>query len=201
MSYKELKNNVLNYLEIKLSDIGFKKSKYVYLYEKDKNSIFVIGLNDSKQQTKDRLFINPVMGLIVKPAEELLFKLTGYDSLKNKISTISRPLGYLMPENTYKIWEFGNNLDNPRIIDHLFNTILNYGIPFIEKCTNYQYIINEFTTGKVGLPFEKDYKIPILLFLNGQINEAFQYIEMNKKKNIEFYLPYNEFANNFKSLN
>ena len=153
---KELRKKVMLLLEEKLLEFGFeKKMLNTFVRQLDDNRIQNIGFTFANCGQKYSFYLNPVIGVAYKNVNRLAAQLNNALPFKYPeyvYATISTPLGYLMPENTFKEWKFSN----PEDVENLV-----YGL----EC-------DKFHIGEVKYDL-----LPIFYYLRGNNERALQCIE------------------------
>ena len=153
---KELRKKVMLLLEEKLLEFGFeKKMLNTFVRQLDDNRIQNIGFTFANCGQKYSFYLNPVIGVAYKNVNRLAAQLNNALPFKYPeyvYATISTPLGYLMPENTFKEWKFSNPDDEDNLV---------YGL----EC-------DKFHIGEVKYDL-----LPIFYYLRGNNERALQCIE------------------------
>jgi len=194
MSKKEFIKDVDSYVIEKLEKLGFTKKKELFYLPIDENTIGVIALPRATRYSKEAFSIAPVIGVINKQVEEIVHELTGQ---KRKGLTKSEFLGYLMPENSYREWEFHKSIPISFVARNMIKNIKKYGIPWMKKLSNMRYLAEEMEKD-LAIPGGHYEALPIIWFLLGEKERAFNHInkvfEKVKGKNPQFEEEYKQFV-------
>jgi hypothetical protein len=175
---------------------GFKRrGKYGILTASiDGNTYGWLGLNRATYKAEKVVLINPVIGIHNKKMWEIYDELLDYDGAKNWIATFGRPLGYYMPENTYRTWEFFHGKSIKPGVKDIVSNVRKYGIPWMKKLCNLEYLAD--TLEKYNAIDYNIFQLPLVWFLAGDREKAFtcanKYLE-RRKGDDELLDRYNNF--------
>jgi hypothetical protein len=120
-----------------LLDLGFKKRQgLTFTRVLNEESVGRIGL---ARAYRDRVYaINPVIGVIHLPLEKLVAEIREKKFHLHCLSTISTPIGYLLPKPTYTTWKFAEGCDNAKTVKDMARKIKKYAIPFMESHSTFE---------------------------------------------------------------
>jgi hypothetical protein len=150
-----------------------------YIRQFDKNTIEMVGFTIASHQTPGVLYVNSLIGLHYRPLQELFYTIKGDDYEKNRYSgTLASPLGYLMPCEDYKEWEFSDQSNIKDVVDDLLYSIRAYGFSFIERYKEPNELLKCLEERKYILEMTRIYKLPIMYYLLGNEDKALEYIKM-----------------------
>jgi len=188
-----LKKEVERGLATICNKIGFKKKQYYFIKSIDNNVIATLNFGFILHKAKGHVFIDIGVGIFHKDIEELYTKLTGIDKSVFK-HTISLQIGYLMPENSYKEWDFIENVDNSSVYENLLHCIQTYGFAYQEKMKGFDNLFEAIEKRVPGvLNQARDRYLPILYYLKGEKQKGLQFIgeaiERQKKPFDETSMP------------
>jgi hypothetical protein len=128
-----------------------------------------LGLNLATWGLPAKLQINPVVGVRHVRLEKALVELAGW---KAPIACVSKPLGYLMPQNTFAQWDFSADGDLAAIAEDLASAVGAYGQPFIDNWASWE----TFSTGVAGsgllLDNQRFFVLPLVAAINGDRSGA-----------------------------
>ncbi|MFJ1751414.1 hypothetical protein [Kitasatospora sp. NPDC088134] len=117
------------------------------------------------------LEINPVVGLRYDPLERLLADITG--AVSRTTATISRPVGYLTPDNAFLQLRVAEPGDAERAADELHELVQTYGLPFARQHASPDRLLTALQTGgNVPNPDRTGLLLPALHFLRGDTDET-----------------------------
>lgn len=156
-------------LTTRCKDIGFKKKKYYNFYKPINESIYAtLGFGMATLVDKGHIYVNVTVGLFFKTVEDVYMQITGYNRFEIMQPTIGMQLGYLMPEETFKQWDFVENADNTFLFEDLFMNIKTYGFPYQQMMSNFDRLFDAFEKRERGiLNIGRDRYLPILYYLKG----------------------------------
>ncbi|WP_157756637.1 hypothetical protein [Plantactinospora sp. KBS50] len=128
-----------------------------------------LGLNLATWGLPAKLQINPVVGVRHVQLEKALVELAGW---KAPVASISKPLGYLMPQNTFVQWDFSADGDLTAIAEDLASAVRAYGQPFIDKWTSWEAFSAEVSGSGLLLDNQRFFVLPLVAALNGDLSGA-----------------------------
>ncbi|MYZ34165.1 MULTISPECIES: hypothetical protein [unclassified Streptomyces] len=171
-----LKNEALAACQVALAQLGFVKRGGAFLQERGGEAGGWIGLNLATHGLPRLFKINPVVGVRFAHLEKILLTLRD-DVPKKPMPVISKPLGYLMPENSFRFWEFLEGGDIERVAKSLAGAVREYGEPYIATYSDWDVFSRD--VGDVGLLVEHERAkvLPIVHLINGDREEARRIIE------------------------
>lgn len=163
--------------------LGFKKKKYNYFKPISDNVFATLGFGLAKHTDKGHIYVNVIIGVSHKDVEELLTKLTGYNSLAIMQPTIGSQIGYLMPGNSFKEWDFAENADYSYLYEDILKNIQTYGFAYQEKMKDFDNLLDAFERRTPGILNQaRDRCLPILYYLKGDKQKGLQAIEDAKER-------------------
>lgn len=178
---KELTKKVMLLLGEKLIEFGFKKKMLnTFVRQLDDNRIQNIGFTFANCGQKYSFYLNPVIGVSYKNVNRLDAQLNNALPFKYPeyvYATISTPLGYLMPENTFREWKFSNQEDVEIEVDSMANAIIKYGLPYLNEFSDEDNLVYGLECDKFHIGEEKYDLLPIFYYLRGNKERALQCIE------------------------
>lgn len=128
-----------------------------------------LGLNLATWGLPAKLQINPVVGIRHVPLEKALVELAGW---KAPVACVSKPLGYLMPQNTFVQWDFPADGDLAAIAEDLANAVATYGQPFIDKWASWETFSAEVSESGLLLDNQRFFVLPLVAAINGDRSGA-----------------------------
>lgn len=172
-----LKKDVEKSLVVMCNRIGFKKKQYYFIKPIDNNVMATLHFGITTQSIKMHIYVNLTIGVSHRKIEELYAKLTGNDNGLIQ-STIGLQIGYLMPGNSFKEWEFTENRDNAPIYEDMLKQIQMYGLPFQEKMKDFNNLFEAIDKREPGILNQaRDRYLPILYYLKGDKQKGLETIE------------------------
>jgi hypothetical protein len=142
-----------------------------------------VGLNRGVAYGDGMLRINPMTGVRHQPLERFIAELHGERFHAYLPATTGMQLGYLMPEQRYVQWVFGEDTDHHETARTLAEAMRAYGIPFMQA------------NGTLGAVYETmrqpgtskdDYSIIAALVMLGRPEEAKAVIQKELKEQAQF---------------
>ena len=181
---KELKKQIMELLQQKLSVYGFKKKQQDLLIRtvKEGNVVQMIILGFAHRE-RHRISVTISFGVIYKNIndEGIKFGEANHLIYYNPMECIH--IGYLMPQKGYHAWYFELNGDPQAMEDNIrdvASTIIQYGFPYLEMLSNEDNLINEID--RTSTTTYKGRIIPIIYHMRNEKERALQYIEESIKK-------------------
>lgn len=159
------------------NEIGFKKKQYYFIKPYTDNMIATLNFGMATQKTPRHVYVNVTVGISHKEIEVLYAKLTKKNNGLIQ-STISLQIGYLMPGNSFKEWDFVESEDNTNTFEDLLKSIQTYGFEYFEKMKDYNNLLEAFEIRSPGLSNQvRDRYLPILYNIMGEKHKGLQFIE------------------------
>ncbi len=181
---KELKKQIMELLQQKLSVYGFKKKQQDLLIRtvKEGNVVQMIILGFAHRE-RHRISVTISFGVIYKNIndEGIKFGEANHLIYYNPMECIH--IGYLMPQKDYHAWYFELNGDPQAMEDNIrdvASTIIQYGFPYLEMLSNEDNLINEID--RTSTTTYKGRIIPIIYHMRNEKERALQYIEKSIKE-------------------
>lgn len=171
-----LKEEALAACRSALAQLGFIKYKGALLQERGGQASGWIGLNLATHGLPRLLKVNPVVGVRFIHLEKILLALSD-DMPKRPMPVISKPLGYLMPEKSFRFWEFLEDGDGERVAESLASAVREYGELYIAAYSDWDVFSRD--VGDVGLLIEHERAkiLPIVHVINGDREEGRRIVE------------------------
>lgn len=199
-----LKKEIENIIKTNCYELSFKKKKYIYYQDLNDNTIGTLAFGIARYGVPHSLFVNVNIGFIYKDINKILIELlgTGYDLLKKGIAMGGISLGYLMPEDKFKEWQFIENTDHSNNINEMFEAIKEYALPCHCRFANIDNFEEALTYRKLVSTIT-EYIMPIIYYLQGNpqmgIDYINSYIAKYQQKEIDSWNP--EIINSISSKN
>ena len=181
---KELKKQIMELLQQKLSVYGFKKKQQRLLIRtvKENNVVQIIALGFAHRE-RHRIFISISVGVIYKNINDEGIKFGEPDRLKHPGAMEITDIGYIMPQKDYHEWHIALNSDIQSIendINNIVSTIVQYGFPHLEMLSEEDNLINEIDRDSTAA--HKGRLIPIIYYMRNEKERALEYIEKTIKE-------------------
>lgn len=116
---------------------------------------------------------------------------------------VGENIGYIMPLNSYIEWKFYETTYTEESLDDMITSIQTYAIPYYTSRNELDSLLH-FVEEKIGIiKIRRDEYYPILLYLNGRIDESVAFVKSIVKSDCYKDLEknaYNNFANNFMKM-
>jgi hypothetical protein len=157
-------------LEQRMKNLGFKKKQFHFYKQWNENVYMTISFGISSFRLSGHRFVSPTIGICYVDVSRLYEQLSGREIIKNIYPTVSEGLGYIMPVNTYKEWDFVENQDNTATYDDMFNAITTYGFAYITAKDRHNRIV-DFFKNREKAPCQI---LSISYFLNGEKEKGLQ---------------------------
>jgi hypothetical protein len=172
-----LKSETLAACQAALAQLGFVKRGGALLQERGSGASGWIGLNLATQGLPRSLKVNPVIGVQFSHLDDIQRRLR--DDVPNKpMPIISRPLGYLMPEKSFRSWEFLEDGDGEQVASSLADAVRKYGEPYIATYCNWAVFSRDVDNEGFLMEHERAKVLPVVYLINGKREEARRIIEI-----------------------
>ena len=176
---KEQKKKIMAILAQRLGEYGYEKKGYdCFVRIIDNNIIQNIGFGCATYGEKYVRYLNPSIGVVYRDVNKMEMQLRNLGPSKYPDyvgSMICKPVGYLMPENTYLEWKFTRDEDVTVEANKMADAIIKYGIPYHEELSNRDNVIYGLEIGKYT--GSREFMLPIFHYLNGNNKRALECID------------------------
>jgi len=170
---KEIENNLVAIC----NRIGFKKKKYYFIKHINDDVIATLHFGIATHKEKGHIYVNVTVGVSHKKIENLYAQLTENRNLLLQ-STIGSQIGYLMPENSFKEWNFAENADNSSVYEDILKNIQIYGFAYYDKMKDFDNLFEAIEKRVPGLLNQaRDRYLPILYYLKGDKQKGLKVID------------------------
>lgn len=199
-----LKKEIENIIKTNCYELSFKKKKYIYYQALNDNTIGTLAFGIARYGIPHSLFVAVNVGFIYKDINKILVDLLGndYDFFKDGIAMGLTSLGYLMPDNSYKEWQFIENTDHSDNINEMFESIKKYALPLFDRFLNIDNFEEALIFNKLHSTISR-LLLPIIYYLQGNpqmgIDYINSYIAKRQQKEIDSWNP--ELINSVSSKN
>lgn len=133
-----------------------------------------LGLNLSTWELPAKIQINPVVGVRHVPLEAALVELAGWVA---PVASVTRPLGYLMPQKTFLQWDVLANGDFEAVGRDIATSVAEFGQPFIDHWSDWETYSSEIGDSGLLLDVQRHFVLPIVAAINGDRGSAEQLIQ------------------------
>lgn len=151
-------------IDQRMKTLGFKK-KTVYYKQWGENVYLTVHFGIASFLLPKHRLVSPDIGICYVDVNRLNEQLSGREITNDIYPTVGKGLGYTMPVNTFKEWDFAENQDNTATYDDMFNAITTYGFAYFTGKDRHSMI--------VGL-YENIQVLSISYFLNGEKEKGLQ---------------------------
>lgn len=174
-------NDIDNQLIANLIALGFKKKRHYFVKNINKNVFSTISFNTSVCTLKGHTLINPFVGVGYIDVNQLYLTLC---DVKNCVCpTIWQGLGYLMPDNNYKEWDFINEGNNDDVLSDMFSAILLYGEQYWKRLSDFDELFKAVYIRETGLINDRRERLlPVLYYMKGEKQKGVEFIEKTIKR-------------------
>ncbi|MCM1501410.1 MAG: hypothetical protein NC115_01930 [Bacteroidales bacterium] len=190
-------------LKVKLEYQGYKKRNGSYFkYLSDGVSSYVF-ITYSSFSYHDYVCIHPYVGVRYDAVEQILNKL-GQNEKKYFLPTLSCPIGYLMPENTWIEWLYDRRVTYNHVnrvglpdrnfgqydacADDICKAIEEYGTLYFEQYSKIENLISVIEDMGIGSGYAVSIiRLPILYYIVGRKDLGLKYISKVRKIDSENY--------------
>jgi hypothetical protein len=164
-----------------LKQYGFKARRRGLLLQPGSSKAVTgwLGLNLATWALPAGLQVNPVVGVRHVPLENALVELAGWPA---PIACVSRPLGYLMPQNTFVQWDFPAGGDLAAIAEDLAKAVATYGQPFIDKWSDWTTFSAEVADAGLLSDNQRFFVLPLVAAISGDRATADQLVQRERDR-------------------
>ncbi|MFF4654441.1 hypothetical protein [Streptomyces sp. NPDC001381] len=166
-----LKREALAACRKALVELGFRKRGGSLLRDDGEGASGWIGLNVATYGLPASLGVNPVVGVRFDRLDEVMRALRD-DLPKEPMPVISRPLGYLMPENSFRLWEFRQGRDVQSVAESMARAVSEYGEPFMKKYSEWVNFSRDLEAPGLLMEHERAKVLPVVRALDGRVEVA-----------------------------
>jgi hypothetical protein len=196
----QLRQEALAECHSALARIGFVRRSGALLQDRGGGASGWIGLNLATYGLPRSLQINPVVGVRFARLDEVI-PAHRDDIPKKPKPVISKQLGYLMPENSFRGWEFLQSGDHGQVAASLVEAVREYGDPYIEKYADWGNFTRDIELPGMLMEHEKGKVLPIVLAFDGNLERANSIVASELERVASFddmyAQSYRDFANKF----
>lgn len=164
---------VLALLQQRLISLGFRKRKSRFTLLVSDDVLGRVGLNKATSgRGRGVLEINPVIGIHNLRVGRLVAELVGEKFDETGPWLAQANVGYLSPASKYQPFLFVEGIPPDELADRLVDTVKTYGLPFILSNEPLSALLETMRSTRFGNPFNREYGIPVALYLLGRNSEA-----------------------------
>ena len=174
----ELRESIARFIAEKLSAYGFKRKNDIFFirkYNDDINHQFFYGGNINKYEKKVYFSISVNVEYVT------LNQIIKSKLFTNAITKTMCNIGYIMPQKDYKEWMFAVGEDFTNRATDLVNTLILYGLPYLEKLSNKATMIDAIINDPYICRDTKSFLIPVMSYIQGDREFALNYLEHYKE--------------------
>lgn len=197
---EELKSETLTACGSALRTLGFIKRKGALVQERGDGVSGWVGLNVATRGLPDSLEVNPVVGVCFADYGAISRALRN-DVPPGPAPLISQPLGYLMPERSFRAWRFGHGEDAELQAGSVAEAVEVYGEPFIDAYGDWDRFSGEIESAGLLADHERKKVLPIVFAMNGDTDRALKIVaeEQARVHDLEdmYARSYRDFAGKF----
>lgn len=183
-----------------LAPLGFVKRGGALLQERGGGAIGWIGLNVATYELPRLLKVNPVVGVRFAHLEKILIALRD-DVPKNPMPVISKPLGYLMPEKSFRFWELVEGEDGQRVAASLADAVREHGEPYLAVYSDWAVFSRDVGDSGMLMEHERAKILPVVRMIDGDPDEARRIVDGELRRvagSVDMYAQsYRSFAKEF----
>lgn len=200
-----LTNSIVSMANDYLNPLGWNKQKEdIFTKRFNDDCLYWLSLNKTVKNHGKYIAINIICGIRWQPIEMTISKLSNSKFHEYSPPTVSVPIGYLMPNNSFVtlIFEDGSDIDAEFL--KLKEYISNYAMPFFDRNNSLTRLSELMHEKKFFRPQQSDYRIMVAYYLLGNFNEAINfansYLEQLKKSDIAFFEKFELFYSELRKM-
>jgi hypothetical protein len=155
-----------------LTELGFKKrGGEVFTMDLAPGVLGWLGLNRAtRHRAPGDVEINPVVGVRFQDVERIVAECRGVKFHAYEPPTISSPLGYVMPETSYKAWVFRTQASE-KVALEMTHAIKTHGLPSMRSVVDLSELCRRFEEVP-GFEHQLVYRRPVGVLLAGDAQRA-----------------------------
>lgn len=159
-------------------DLGYVKNGLIYVKKTSTDISSSISFNLTAYQTKGHVLVGPRIGVYCGEVEKILIIVAQSEYIKGYAHTISEHIGYLMPESTWKEWDFvEHGITQKSVINDFREAILKYTTIYYENFSSIDKIIAIIESTKWGSAnYNLLLRLPILYYMANRKQDGIDYI-------------------------
>jgi hypothetical protein len=169
-------------ISARMKMLSFKKQAYLYYKPWDDNAVLTVSFGIASFRRSGHRYVSPNIGIYYKDLGEI-YNTLNEQKTKDISYVVGEGLGYLMPEKTFKEWDFVENQDNTDVYEDMFRAITTFGYQYIDEKNQYDRIMDFFKTREKAAG--KYQILSILYYLHGEKSKGETVIEEELIKEIE----------------
>lgn len=139
------------------------------------DAVGVVNLNIATNRG-EYVGVNPIVGVRYRPIEDKVEEWSGEKALTVVGTTITTPLGYVTPNQTYMEWSFRPGTDTAAEIAQIMRSIQDYGLPFMMKHSTLAAVTKALEEGHFTYNDSRRYRLPVAYLLQGKSQLAVQMV-------------------------
>ena len=159
---------------------GFRFLKGSFVTELGEGLLGCVKLGTAAYPAERKYLIGPVVGVRNMEVERRVgdWWLVRREALNGKqlMATASTPLGYIMPEQSYKSWHFSPDKDATSLAQDMIFSVEVFGLPWMKSLTDPRNLLNWLLEKQAASPDFRKFAIPALYCLLGETDRAREYI-------------------------
>lgn len=175
MTLSALKKEALAACGERLKGIGFEgyKGGIIYGLKMRPEFLMTVGLLAALRDEPGAVTIAPVVGVRSGQVQALVDKFSGgLDQVGPMTTTVTSPLGYLMPERTYRRWVFRSKEEASSVAEDLVSAVQEYGMTFADHNATLEQLTSTLHAKPAMTRLLVDKREAIILALLGNQNGA-----------------------------
>lgn len=155
----------------RMKELGWHKLGGNEIFTRDLDEGFVAWLGLNRATRYHPLKITPVVGVRYEPLQLLLADLVGQDH--SLAPTLSKPIGYLTPSNTFLQLEVAHADEAAGAAERLVELVEHYAVPFGQRFTDLDNLASAVRESSY-IPSREQRRLllPAFLYLRGRHDEA-----------------------------
>lgn len=158
-------------VKAELIELGFRKrTGDVFTRDIGGEMLGRIGFIRATYNNRGPLDVTPVIGIRDQEVERRIAELLDERFHHYSSATVSTPVGYLMPEQTYRLWRIASLAEVPRQVRDMVTAIENCGIPFMQANASHEALVAIMKRAPAYEPYF--YRLPVALWLIGRPRET-----------------------------
>lgn len=158
-----------------LETLGFRKrAGSIFTCDLDSDTIGWIGLNSAGNRPDGPYEINPVVGVRHQELERIVAELSHQKPHAYQPPTISTPIGYIMPEQSYRAWYFSDAASAPDVAASMAEAIRTHGLPYMRDSVTLDALIEQMRANR---GHQLEMRLPVAYQLRGEPDAARALVE------------------------
>ena len=177
-----LRKELEKHLKEMCQEMGFKKAKYGYYRQINDDFIANVMFPCASYQVKHHILVACTIGISSILIENIFRQCAEVTGIKEYGNTVQTDIGYIMPQNHYKEWDYSEQTYTSIFFKDIRTTIEKYAYPFFDRYSNLDSIERSILNGAFHTTTDRDILLAIIAYLREDKVLAQGYLDKFIKK-------------------